>query len=381
MIRRYASGVVRRVRRYTSAAIRPLREYRRERRLLDAVQVKKPAYSSGTRSTIRYKVAIIGAGGMGQDQCLGIKTLRQVDIVAVADKNPKAIDRLRRQADLPDIHVYDSAEALLNQEKVDLVCVATNTTTHLSVARLAIEAGVKRLVVEKPIGNSVAQAREFAVLCADKKVKLAVNHSRRWSNDYAAIKRCIEHGYIGALRQVYIVPGPGGLAMIGVHFFDLMAYLAHSSFAWVIGFLDTCDRPNRRGPQFKDPGGYALVGLENGVRGYLDISDDLNRKDLFMVLRGDAGRIEIDELRGEWCLDNPSLGRRTFQFQDTTDVAGYFAKVAGEMLFGATPSCGAAEGIAALEAVVATHLSNSHDHLRISLPLEGKDAEPEFAFP
>jgi len=318
---------------------------------------------------------------MGQDQCLGLRTLRQVKIVAVADKNPQAMERLRKQTNLPDVRGYESAEALLNAEKLDMVCVATNTTSHIAVARLAIEAGVRRLIVEKPIGNSVAQARQLARLCAEKKIKIAVNHSRRWSNDYAAIKRCIEHGYIGPLRQIYIVPGPGGLAMIGVHFFDLMAYMGDASFSWVIGFLDTCDRPNRRGPQFKDPGGYSLIGFENGVRGYLDVSDDLNCKDLFIVLRGDGGRIEIDERLGQWSMDTPSLGRRTFQFKDTTDTAPYFTKVAAEMLSDAPPSCSAAEGIAALEAVVAAHLSNDRDHVRISLPLQEKDAEPEFAFP
>jgi predicted dehydrogenase len=169
--------------------------------------------------------------------------------------------------------------------------------------------------------------------------------------------------------------------MIGVHFFDLAAYLAGSRLAWIIGFLDEPNRPNRRGAHFKDPGGYAMAGFQNGVRGYVDVSDDLNRKGPFVVLSGDAGRIEIDERLGEWRLDHASLGRRTFQFNDTTEVSKYFAKVAAQMLSETPPSCGAAEGIAALEAVVATHLSSRRDNARIPLPLEGKDREPEFPFP
>ena len=354
---------------------------KQQRQLLNTVREKIPSASSNSHAVARYKVAVIGAGGMGQDQCLGLQTLPQVEIVGVADQNPQALDRFRQRLHLSGTRFYPSAEALLKEEKVDMVCVATNTTSHLAVARLAVEAGVQRLIVEKPMGNSVAQARRLARLCADHEVKVAVNQSRRWSNDYAAIKRCVQHGYIGSLRHIYAVPGPGGLAMIGVHFFDLAAYLADSPLAWVIGFLDTCDRPNRRGPQFKDPGGYAMVGFQNEVRGYLDVSDDLNHKDQFVVLRGDAGRIEIDERRGQWHLDSLSLGRRTFQFNDTTKEAGYFAKVAAQMLSETPPSCGATEGIAALEAVVAVHLSSSCQNVRIPLPLQGKNAEPEFAFP
>ncbi len=329
----------------------------------------------------QYRVAVIGAGAMGRDQCLGLQRIRQAEIVAVADRNPDAIIRLRQQVDLPKTRFYRDTRELLHAEEVDLICVATNTTSHVEIANLAIEAGVKRLIVEKPIGNQVLAARQLADLCRERGVKIAVNHSRRWSNDYAAIRRCVEHGYVGTLRQVYVVPGPGGLAMVGVHFLDLIAYLADSRIAWVIGFLDKVHRPNKRGPQFQDPGGYALIGLENGVRGYLDVSDDLNRRGKFLVLRGTAGRIEVDERQGEWHLINAVFSRQTFRFSDEMKPAGLFAKVATEMLSDRVPSCGAEEGVAALEAVMAIHLSDERQHEQVSLPLQGADAELELPFP
>jgi len=360
-------------------AKRQLRQ--QEEQLVRTVGAATPLAQSKTQNGLKYKVAVIGAGGMGQDQCMGLKTMPHVEIVGVADRNPQAIDRLFRQTQLSSAKGYSGAEELLKSERVDMVCVATNTTSHLAIAQMAVEAGVKRLIVEKPIGNSVTQARRLAQLCADRNVKLAVNQTRRWSPDYAAIKRCVEQGYIGAPRVIYAVPGPGGLAMIGVHWFDLIAYLGNSSFAWVVGSLDTVEKPNRRGPQFKDPGGFALAALQNGVRAYLDISDDLNRKDLFLVLRGDAGRIEVDERLRVWHLDHPSLGRRTFQFSGSTKESVNFIPVAQEMLSDAAPSCGTLEGIAALEAVVATHLSSTRNSAKICLPLQGPDSDPEFAFP
>ena len=318
---------------------------------------------------------------MGRDQCLALQTLPQAEIVAIADCSPGALARLRQQVSLPSTRFYNDAQELLDAEEVDLVCVATNTTSHLAIARLAVEAGVQRLIVEKPIGDQVAAARQLAQLCHERRVKMAVNHSRRWSNDYAAIRRCIDHGYIGTLRQVYAVPGPGGLAMTGVHFLDLIAYLAYTQIAWVMGFLDTVDKPNKRGPQFKDPGGYALLGLANGVRGYLDVSDDLSRKGKFSILQGDAGRIEVDERQGQWHLINAMFNRQTFRFSDTTKPAGYFAKVAAEMLSDVAPSCGAEEGVAALEAVMAVHLSNGRNHEQVCLPLQGEDSELKLPFP
>jgi predicted dehydrogenase len=312
---------------------------------------------------------------------LGLKTLPNVEIAAVADHRSEALEALRQRVELPTAQCYTSAAELLRAEKVDLVCVATNTVSHIEVAQLAVEAGVPRLIVEKPIGNCVAKARRLAQSCMEQRVKVAVNHSRRWSGDYAAIKRCVEHGFIGALREIHAVPGPGGLAMVGSHYFDLIAYLGGSHIAWVSNYLNGSDKPNRRGTQFKDPGGHCLIGLQNGVRGSMDVSDDLGRWDGFVVLRGDAGRIEIDERAREWHLINGVLSRRTFQFIDTTKISGWFAKVAAEMLSEASPSCGTAEGIEALEAIMAAHVSGMRSNSAVCLPLQGEDADLELPFP
>lgn len=358
-----------------------LKQAKSKRELLSFGKMSAPPEIPFKGTGVVYRVAVIGAGAMGRDQCLGLQTIKQVQIVAVADINPDALERLRQQVDMPTARFYTDPEKMLKTEQFDLVCIATNTISHISIAEMAVKAGVPRLIVEKPIGNQVVAARRLAQLCSERGIKLAVNQSRRWSGDYAAIKRCIQHGYIGPLRQIYVVPGPGGMAMIGVHYLDLIAYLADSKIGWVIGFLDEGEEPNRRGSQYRDPGGYSLVGLENGTRGYLDTSRDLNRKDKFMVLRGDAGRIEVDERKGEWHLINDNFERQTFSFMFTTKPSGYFAKVATEILSDAPPSCGALEGIAALEAVMAIHISNSQGHSQIFLPLKGSDAELELSFP
>src|SRR5262252_5067452 len=71
---------------------------RQEEQLAQTVNATKP--SPNGRPNTRYKVAVIGAGGMGQDQCMGLQTMSQVEIVGVADRDPKAIERLFRQANL-----------------------------------------------------------------------------------------------------------------------------------------------------------------------------------------------------------------------------------------------------------------------------------------
>jgi predicted dehydrogenase len=364
-----------------SAVAQKLQRSKREFDLTWTIHARhRPVRQSRANKAPR-KVAVIGAGAMGQDQCLGLQTLTQFEIGGVADKHSDALDRLRQHVSLPDTRFYTNVGELLNERNWDLVCVATNTTAHLDVARQAIESGVRRLIVEKPIGNNLAEARRFAALCQSRGVKVAVNHSRRWVEDYAAVNRCIANGFIGSLRQVYAAPGPGGLAMIGSHYFDLLSYLTGSTIAWVRGFLEEPTAPNKRGPQFKDPGGHCTIGFHNGVRGYLDVSDDLGRWDGLVVLRGDSGRIEIDERTREWHLVSSSLGRRTFKFLDTTRISVCFAKVAAQVMSDEAPFCGLSEGIQALEGVIAAHLSNERGHESVSLPIPEDDADREMQFP
>ena len=361
--------------------MRRLKRYKRQFELSNAVRVKSRPLLVVAKNQVKHKVAVIGAGAMGRDQCLALKTLPHVEIVAVADSSSQALERLRQQLDLTNTRFYQGARELLETESVDMLCVATNTTAHLEIAELGVDAGIGRLIVEKPIGNNVARARRFAISCVERGVKVAVNHSRRWVADYAAVKRCTAHGLIGNVREIHSSPGPGGLAMIGSHYFDLICYLTESRVEWLLAFLDQTVKPNKRGAQFNDPGGHCLMGLENGMRAYLDVSDDLAQWEGLTVLRGDEGRIEIDERAREWHLVSSPLGRRTFKFLESLRITDCFAKVAAQMLSDEAPSCGTEEGIHALEAVAAAHLSASAGNKLARLPIQDDDADLEMPLP
>ena len=43
------------------------------------------------------KVPVVGAGAQGRDQCLGLQSLTNGEIVTVADRSPLALDRLGQQ--------------------------------------------------------------------------------------------------------------------------------------------------------------------------------------------------------------------------------------------------------------------------------------------
>lgn len=329
----------------------------------------------------QYSVAVIGAGAMGRDQCLGLKAIPQAKLVAIADNNDIALERIRQEVDLTGAGLYTDAQELFKKEQLDLVCIATNTSSHLKIAEMAVDSNIPRIIVEKPIGNNVAKAKHFAIHCKNKNIKISVNHSRRWSETYAAIYRCIDKGFIGRIKQIQMVFGPSGFAMNGSHFIDLAAYLGNSPVAKIIGFLDKENKANKRGNQFTDPGGYAFFQLKNGIRASIDLSNNLGRKSKFLTLIGESGRIEIDERMGIWHIINDLIPRLTFMFSGPVKPVGLFTKVVQDILANENPSGNTQDAINTLEAIMAVHISDRKDNISISLPLEGKDADLEIAFP
>lgn len=369
--RRTAGMVKRRVLRQGSGPISP-------------VAYSAPAVTpalNGTRNG-PFRVAIIGAGNQGGDIAKGVLSLGGAAVVAaLADRSAPALESLKTRVSLPDTSFYDDAEKLFKAEQaLDLVCIATNTPSHLPLARMAIDAGFKRLMIEKPMSTSVKAAKEFSAYAAEKGAVFAVNHGRRWSLDYAAIKRYIASSSMGSIRQMTVTFGSGGLGMVGVHFIDLVRYLIGSEIAWAVGHLDEATEPNRRGAEFHDPEGFGLLVFQNGARALLDFSQDLLYKGKFVSIETDYGRIEVDERRRQWTAVTQQ-GAFSFPFADRTASAHYAARVIASLLSGETPRANGQDGAAVIEAIMALHLSHERNHAPVTLPLDEAGQSKEIAFP
>jgi len=132
----------------------------------------------------------------------------------------------------------DYAE-LVNDPDVDVIFVATRHDLHHAVATAAVEAG-KAVFVEKPMTMTSAQGRELVELVRDKGALLTVGFNRRFSPHVARLKELLRP-VAGPKTLLYRVnagllppehwlldPSEGGGRLLGegVHFFDLLAFLA-----------------------------------------------------------------------------------------------------------------------------------------------------------
>lgn len=103
----------------------------------------------------------------------------------------------------PGTRSYASLDELLADDSVELVVVNTPTYTHYEYAKRALEAG-KHVVVEKAFTTTVAEAEELKALSVAVDKQLAVYQNRRWDSDFLTVKKVIEGGKLGDLKEMEI---------------------------------------------------------------------------------------------------------------------------------------------------------------------------------
>ena len=137
-------------------------------------------------------IAIIGYGGMGSWHGKYLKNSDVANLCGIYD-----IKEERRALAVENgIYAYDSLEALLSDEKVEIVTIAVPNDLHKPLAIEAMKAG-KNVISEKPVTLSSKDLQEIFD-AAEKYGKLFTTHqNRRWDCDYLMMKEAYASGKLG----------------------------------------------------------------------------------------------------------------------------------------------------------------------------------------
>lgn len=139
---------------------------------------------------------------------------------------------------------HESYEAVLADPEIDAVILTTPHSLHAGHVEQAARAG-KQVFVEKPFTLTAESGERAAAACRAAGVVLAVGHNRRFSAAGQALKAVLAEGGFGTLlhleanfsapsglaytterwRASRIESPGGGLAGLGVHMIDLIAWL------------------------------------------------------------------------------------------------------------------------------------------------------------
>lgn len=342
-----------------------------------------PAYVPNVGADVKRRVAIIGIGPQGIAQCQALLSIKGVQIAGVADINQERLNEAVKKLKLPASVAFTDADAMLKSiGKVDLVSIATTAAFHVSLGRIALKNGAKKIMLEKPIDISLAESRKFRDECKAAGAELIVNYSRRWLIDANAVKRVIDKGYIGNVKSISVMVGKGEVAMIASHYFDFCNMILGSAPVSVQAKLEPLKEQNRRGGNYNDPYGYATYTYPQGQRAFLDFSSDLLVKNSQMLIKGDNGYIMIDESNLYWTVQVMDQKLWTIPFAEPIKSSLSFARVAAQVIADKSPAPGTAEdGIAALEMILAAHISSNAGGITVNMPLTDEEADLKIVFP
>lgn len=145
----------------------------------------------------RAKVGMIGLRGYGNLVRKGLKECTKLELAAIWSHNPESVQR--SQDELPS-RVCASYEALL-AEPIDAVLIINPNYLHVEYALPAARAG-KAILVEKPMTNTVAEAREMIAAFKKAGRLLGVKHLSRFDPACRCIKHMVEKGELGKILSV-----------------------------------------------------------------------------------------------------------------------------------------------------------------------------------
>jgi len=157
--------------------------------------------------TTALRIGIIGAGHIGRVQVRHWARIPGATIVAVADQKREKVEQL---AQASGAMAYESADALLAADGIDVVLVCVPNYLHASLAEKALRAG-KHVLCEKPMALTLAECDEMIAAAKAADRKLTIGHVVRFFPEYANAKRLVEQGAVGTpaavrLRRVSAYP-------------------------------------------------------------------------------------------------------------------------------------------------------------------------------
>lgn len=128
------------------------------------------------------KVGIFGVGHLGKFHLNNWKEIKEAELVGFYDPNDVTAQEVSEKYQLA--RFLDPAVLM---EAVDAVDIVAPTHYHFDLCKLAIRKG-KHVFVEKPLANTMAEARELLKLIKESNIKFQVGHVERFNPAFLSIR-------------------------------------------------------------------------------------------------------------------------------------------------------------------------------------------------
>jgi len=147
------------------------------------------------------KMALVGAGTMGELYCVAFTQCPLSELVAICDLDEAKAGKLASKYRVPGC--YSDVNAMLAQADVDAVAIATPDFHHRAPAVACLRAG-KDVLCEKPLATKMKDCRAITAAVKKSGRKLMVNYGNRHRPNARLIHDRVQAGEIGKVQNVFI---------------------------------------------------------------------------------------------------------------------------------------------------------------------------------
>jgi D-apiose dehydrogenase len=186
----------------------------------------------------RFDIAIVGCGGVAQMHLEAYaRHPERVRVVAACDVDAGQAEAAARKWKIPA--VFSLVEAMARGAEWEVGVVCTPTPVREAVVGELAAAG-KPLFVEKPMADSLEEARRIVAACESAGVRLAVDQNFRYHYPFERAREWIAAGRLGRVlgvthQDMFFRQDRGwrttcerhALAVMGIHWLD--------GFRWLLG--------------------------------------------------------------------------------------------------------------------------------------------------
>ena len=233
--------------------------------------------------------------------------------IVIIDKNNDLLNDLRKKGH----KCFNNIEEIDKNNNIQYGIVANWGPDHINSAIKLLELGCKRLVIEKPVSDSINSLKKFSKLVFDKSVFVTVHHHWKYLELNDSLAKIEQEYELGKPVGFRLLGGALGLSTNGVHWFDLALDILDSFPESIMADLDF-DNINPRDESLAFIGGMCSYKMHNGSFLHLSYSNKNSQ----------SGRAEVIYRNGIVDISIKSKeGKLKIYKRKDEDIERYFDKI------------------------------------------------------
>ena len=140
------------------------------------------------------RFAMLGCGYWAQFQIAAWRELEGIELVALYNRTRSKAEALAERFGISA--VYDDAEALMANEKLDFVDIVTDVDTHSKFVHLAAKHKLP-VICQKPMAPDLQTAEQMVKVCREAGVSFAIHENWRWQHPIRQLKKAMLESGVG----------------------------------------------------------------------------------------------------------------------------------------------------------------------------------------